>query len=94
VSYYIRYVVGEKERDRERKRTVLVRARLRQQDAAGGMASGFLRQCAMLLGLIVILMTALWTEASLPPEDEEENILHIGGIFPIEGEGGWQGGQV
>lgn len=26
------------------------------------------------------------------PEDEE-NVLHIGGIFPIAGEGGWQGGQ-
>jgi len=48
----------------------------------------------MLLGLIVILMAALWTEASLPPEDEEENVLHIGGIFPVAGEGGWQGGQV
>lgn len=47
----------------------------------------------MLLGLIVILMAAHWTEASLPPEDEE-NVLHIGGIFPIAGEGGWQGGQV
>jgi len=48
----------------------------------------------MLLGLIVILMAAFWTEASLPPEDEEENVLHIGGIFPVAGEGGWQGGQV
>lgn len=48
----------------------------------------------MLLGLIVILMAALWTEALLPPEDEEENVLHIGGIFPVAGEGGWQGGQV
>lgn len=25
--------------------------------------------------------------------DEATNVLHIGGIFPIEGEGGWQGGQ-
>lgn len=25
--------------------------------------------------------------------DDEENVLHIGGIFPIAGEGGWQGGQ-
>ncbi|KYM82550.1 Gamma-aminobutyric acid type B receptor subunit 1 [Atta colombica] len=57
------------------------------------MASGLPRQCAMLLGLIVILMAALWTEALLPPEDEEENVLHIGGIFPVAGEGGWQGGQ-
>ncbi|XP_020282337.1 gamma-aminobutyric acid type B receptor subunit 1 isoform X5 [Pseudomyrmex gracilis] len=36
---------------------------------------------------------ASWTDASLPPEDEEETVLHIGGIFPIAGEGGWQGGQ-
>jgi len=71
------------------------RARVRVQNAAGGMASGSLRRCAMFLGLIVILMLAApWTEASLPPEDEEENVLHIGGIFPIAGEGGWQGGQV
>lgn len=58
------------------------------------MASGLPQQRVMLLGLIVILMAALWTEASLPPEDEEENVLHIGGIFPVAGEGGWQGGQV
>lgn len=25
--------------------------------------------------------------------DPEDNVLHIGGIFPIGGEGGWQGGQ-
>lgn len=24
----------------------------------------------------------------------DDNVLHIGGIFPIGGEGGWQGGQV
>jgi len=24
---------------------------------------------------------------------EEDNVLHIGGIFPIGGKGGWQGGQ-
>ncbi|KAF3426656.1 hypothetical protein E2986_12436 [Frieseomelitta varia] len=29
---------------------------------------------------------------SLPPDDAD-NVLHIGGIFPIAGEGGWQGGQ-
>lgn len=23
----------------------------------------------------------------------DDNVLHIGGIFPIEGKGGWQGGQ-
>ena len=25
--------------------------------------------------------------------DKTPNVLHIGGIFPIEGKGGWQGGQ-
>ena len=28
---------------------------------------------------------------SLPSDDS--NVLHIGGIFPINGKGGWQGGQ-
>lgn len=23
----------------------------------------------------------------------DDNVLHIGGIFPIKGQGGWQGGQ-
>lgn len=26
-------------------------------------------------------------------EEEDGNVLHIGGIFPIGGDGGWQGGQ-
>lgn len=26
--------------------------------------------------------------------ENDDNVLHIGGIFPIGGEGGWQGGQV
>lgn len=25
--------------------------------------------------------------------DDGDTVLHIGGIFPIAGEGGWQGGQ-
>lgn len=25
--------------------------------------------------------------------EEDDNVLHIGGIFPIRGKGGWQGGQ-
>lgn len=25
--------------------------------------------------------------------ENDDNVLHIGGIFPIGGEGGWQGGQ-
>nr|CAD7406403.1 unnamed protein product [Timema cristinae] len=27
-------------------------------------------------------------------DDNEDSVLHIGGIFPIGGKGGWQGGQV
>ncbi|XP_076233391.1 gamma-aminobutyric acid type B receptor subunit 1 isoform X1 [Calliopsis andreniformis] len=42
--------------------------------------------------LIVFLTWRTVTEGSLPP-DEADNVLHIGGIFPIAGEGGWQGGQ-
>lgn len=47
-----------------------------------------------MLKLLTIIVT--WTaviEGSLPPDDGD-NVLHIGGIFPIAGEGGWQGGQV
>lgn len=38
----------------------------------------------------ILIVAFAW--GSLPPQ--EDNILHIGGIFPIGGEGGWQGGQV
>lgn len=27
-------------------------------------------------------------------DSNDDNVLHIGGIFPIGGKGGWQGGQV
>lgn len=37
------------------------------------------------------LFLILWL--STGDADVGENILHIGGIFPINGEGGWQGGQ-
>lgn len=40
--------------------------------------------------MIFALIAAI--SGKLPPSDD--NILHIGGIFPIGGEGGWQGGQV
>ncbi|XP_031840658.1 gamma-aminobutyric acid type B receptor subunit 1 isoform X3 [Nomia melanderi] len=47
----------------------------------------------MMLEFLVILITsASVIEGSLPPDDGD-NVLHIGGIFPIQGEGGWQGGQ-
>ncbi|XP_076381536.1 gamma-aminobutyric acid type B receptor subunit 1 isoform X2 [Megalopta genalis] len=46
----------------------------------------------MLELLVIVLASTSVVEGSLPPE-EEDNVLHIGGIFPIAGEGGWQGGQ-
>lgn len=45
-----------------------------------------------MLRIFVILSIALPIYGVLPPSDD--NVLHIGGIFPIAGEGGWQGGQV
>ncbi|KAK0159683.1 hypothetical protein PV327_010775 [Microctonus hyperodae] len=45
----------------------------------------------LLLQFIVSTLIIPIIYGSLPPSDD--NILHIGGIFPIGGEGGWQGGQ-
>lgn len=30
---------------------------------------------------------------ALTVDEDDGNVLHIGGIFPIGGDGGWQGGQ-
>lgn len=46
-----------------------------------------------MLELLILLTLAKAIGGSLPPDDDD-NVLHIGGIFPIAGEGGWQGGQV
>lgn len=46
----------------------------------------------MELSEFIILSLIATISCKLPPSDD--NILHIGGIFPIGGEGGWQGGQV
>ncbi|XP_063393215.1 gamma-aminobutyric acid type B receptor subunit 1 isoform X1 [Cydia fagiglandana] len=35
----------------------------------------------------------LWLSVLSACEGRRDNDLHIGGIFPMEGEGGWQGGQ-
>ena len=43
--------------------------------------------CLLLLICIEIL-------GGTTEERNEANILDIGGIFPIRGKGGWQGGQV
>lgn len=48
----------------------------------------------MLLILIYILVTILPSKGTLISFDDDDNVLHIGAIFPIAGEGGWQGGQV
>ncbi|XP_015522970.1 gamma-aminobutyric acid type B receptor subunit 1 isoform X1 [Neodiprion pinetum] len=43
-----------------------------------------------ILFIAVTTLIPIVVRGLLPPED---NVLHIGGIFPIAGEGGWQGGQ-
>ncbi|XP_012146878.1 gamma-aminobutyric acid type B receptor subunit 1 isoform X2 [Megachile rotundata] len=45
----------------------------------------------MLMLLIVLTLTNAIEGSSTA--DDADNVLHIGGIFPIAGEGGWQGGQ-
>ena len=53
-----------------------------------------IRMLKMLLILVFALGILLPIEGSLSPLEEEDNVLHIGAIFPMMGEGGWQGGQV
>jgi hypothetical protein len=50
----------------------------------------------LLRGLLALGLTLGHTlgAATAALTDREDNVLHIGGIFPIAGEGGWQGGQV
>lgn len=43
--------------------------------------------------VLLILLTTWCSEASAARIEQEDEVLHIGGIFPINGEGGWQGGQ-
>ncbi|XP_041973799.1 gamma-aminobutyric acid type B receptor subunit 1 [Aricia agestis] len=43
--------------------------------------------CVRWIVVAVLLSVSGWGEA------RSDNDLHIGGIFPMEGEGGWQGGQ-
>lgn len=38
-----------------------------------------------------VIVSALLTNSV--SHQQEDNVLHIGGIFPIGGKGGWQGGQ-
>lgn len=46
-----------------------------------------------MIKLLILLTLTKVIGGSLPPDDAD-NVLHIGGIFPIGGKGGWQGGQV
>nr|CAD7453522.1 unnamed protein product [Timema tahoe] len=50
------------------------------------MSRGF-RQC------MLISMLASLIKGYTLVDDNEDSVLHIGGIFPIGGKGGWQGGQ-
>ncbi|CAG2061679.1 unnamed protein product [Timema podura] len=50
------------------------------------MSRGF-RQC------VLISMLASLVKGYTLVDDNEDSVLHIGGIFPIGGKGGWQGGQ-
>ncbi|XP_047736416.1 gamma-aminobutyric acid type B receptor subunit 1 isoform X2 [Hyalella azteca] len=43
--------------------------------------------------LFVLLLSCLVSGAIDPGAEDEEKVLHIGGIFPINGTSGWQGGQ-
>ncbi|XP_058799200.1 gamma-aminobutyric acid type B receptor subunit 1 isoform X2 [Phymastichus coffea] len=46
------------------------------------------------LGLLVLCaLGERASSAAAAAAAREDNVLHIGGIFPIAGEGGWQGGQ-
>lgn len=44
--------------------------------------------------LILLLVRLLHLANAAAVIENDDNVLHIGGIFPIGGEGGWQGGQV
>lgn len=45
-----------------------------------------------MIRLAVIVSAVLLTDVPFSLQDDD-NVLHIGGIFPIGGKGGWQGGQ-
>lgn len=49
--------------------------------------------CRGMEGRKVRVLLLLWLSGCGCSEGLREEALHIGGIFPMEGEGGWQGGQ-
>ncbi|XP_068081779.1 gamma-aminobutyric acid type B receptor subunit 1 [Anabrus simplex] len=42
---------------------------------------------------VVVTIFIIKTSWAVVDEEDDANVLHIGGIFPIGGKGGWQGGQ-
>ncbi|KAK3920331.1 Gamma-aminobutyric acid type B receptor subunit 1 [Frankliniella fusca] len=42
---------------------------------------------------LLLLLLVLGARPAALADQDDDNVLHIGGIFPIGGEGGWQGGQ-
>ncbi|KOC66008.1 Gamma-aminobutyric acid type B receptor subunit 1 [Habropoda laboriosa] len=46
-----------------------------------------------MIELLIILISTGAIVGSSSSSNDADNVLHIGGIFPINGEGGWQGGQ-
>lgn len=54
------------------------------------------RQCRSMTFVRVLLLLLLFfcaSSSSFVAASDQDEVLHIGGIFPINGEGGWQGGQ-
>lgn len=49
--------------------------------------------CRVVMGRRARALLLLWLSGCGYSEGRRDNDLHIGGIFPMEGEGGWQGGQ-
>jgi hypothetical protein len=44
--------------------------------------------------LLITALQILESCSAVVDDTDDDNVLHIGGIFPIGGKGGWQGGQV
>ncbi|KAK7868503.1 hypothetical protein R5R35_001911 [Gryllus longicercus] len=46
-----------------------------------------------LFHIVTVLLAVTIVKSGSGVIEEDDNVLHIGGIFPIGGKGGWQGGQ-
>lgn len=47
-----------------------------------------------MLKILFVFSLYVLSSGKATKRESEANILDIGGIFPISGKGGWQGGQV